>query len=382
MQQPQHARPLSSWRPALESHLDLPQRRGREVGLCIAMLLKGAPAEVVIDYVRYHVYIGFQHLYLFFDDPTDAAFEAVSTAFARTGQVTATRCDGAYWERRLRESAIVSRRAQNRVFDDTVRCIDTEHKCRQNLVVEHAAELARAARLEWLLHQDIDEVVLPQSEHPHDFFRQLPDDTEQVLLANHEVVPETFDVRHWLRDASLFKVNPVFAEREALQARWEETQAWRRHVLPGTPPTSYFNAYAGSKAAVRLRNTPLPYDVHKFLVLAPFNLYVVPKTREPGSNHEPVILHYANCGFAAWRRKYANLGRFPDQWWGRVPIRLPSHLLSRDAVHGGDADGAATFYRRVIMGNEAGELDFLHHLGALARVEFVRSVLAWLDSRR
>jgi hypothetical protein len=364
------------WQPYLQGSDALPQRSGREVGLCIALLVKGTPAEIIIDYVRYHVHIGFRHVYLFFDDPADGARAKVENAGGMGGSVSVESCDARFWERRLRESQIVRRREENKVFEDTARCLMSEHKCRQNLVVELASERARAAGLEWLLHQDIDECFCPQAKHPHDFFANLADDVAQVLFANHEVVPESFRVEHWFREATLFKVNPIFGERDGLQRDWTNVLAWRRSTLPSTPATSFFNAYAGSKAAVRLSAEPVPYDVHKFLVLAPFGLYVVPKTRPPGDPADPVILHYANLGYEHWRRKYANLGRFPDLWWGRVPIRLPAHLLARDAVHAVDGgEEAANLYRRVVMGNLAGEMDYMEAAGWLARVDFVRAVL-------
>ena len=40
-------------------------------------------------FVNYHLNIGVDHIYLFFDDPTDAAADAL----ARRARVTAVRCD-------------------------------------------------------------------------------------------------------------------------------------------------------------------------------------------------------------------------------------------------------------------------------------------------
>jgi len=351
---------------------DLPRRKGPAVGLCIALLVKHAPSAVVIDFVRYHMRIGFAHVYLFFDDPDDPVRKLVE----HTDGVSAFACDAAFWRKRLRSSTMVQRRNENKVFDDTASHLKTEHKCRQNLCVELAIEQATASGMEWLLHIDIDELFLPQVKHPQDYFGELPSSVAQVYLANHEVAPEAFETDNWMRRTSRFKLNPIFAAEGAAQRAWEDVQAWRARVLPGTPRTTLFNAYSGGKSAVRLSCRPLPYDVHKFLVLAPFNMYIVPETHNPKLHTDPVVLHYANCGFEHWRRKYRNLGRFPDLWWDRVPIRLPVHLLSRDMIHGATDAEAAHFYTRVIMGNEAGEMDYLQQLGLVCCVRFVQSVLA------
>ncbi|KAL1510546.1 hypothetical protein AB1Y20_006849 [Prymnesium parvum] len=379
---PQSA-PLASWTPRLSAPHDLPPRmRGKHVKLCIALLVKGAPLDVVRDYCRYHLYVGFSQLFLFFDDP--AADREAYVAVDGIPGVACFLCDRKFWRQCVEESEMVRRREQNRVFEDTAACVETEHKCRQNLCVELAIRRARAMGLDWLLHIDIDEVFLPQAEHPQDFFANLPAEVVQVQLANHEVVPECLSVTNWMRDASLFKVNRCFADAEGLRRLWQSVRLAREQALPGAGAATYFNAYEGFKSAVRLESTPLPYDVHKFLVLAPFDRYVAPSakmTRAPTSAaSDPVILHWANCGLHNWRRKYLNLGNFPNLWWGRVPIKLPVHLISRDLVHGAGAEEAEHFYRKVIMADTPAERACLSQAGLLVRVDFPRNCLLACDS--
>ena len=94
------------------------------------------------------------------------------------------------------------------------------------------------------------------------------------------------------------------------------------------------------------------------------------------SSDAPVVLHYSNCGFSNWVRKYEILGDFHDAWWGRVPIRIPSHLASRDAVsRGGSAREREAYYRRAIMGNELGEARLLAAAGLLVRIDLPSEVV-------
>eukprot|EP00966_Prymnesium_polylepis_P222504 5147673-Prymnesium_polylepis.1 len=87
----------------------------------------------------------------------------------------------------------------------------------------------------------------------------------------------------------------------------------------------------------------------------------------------PVVLHYSNCGFANWVRKYEILGDFGDLWWGRCPIRVTAHLQSRDVIHRRPADEREGYFRTVLMCE--GQLEPLRRSGLLVRIEFPRSVL-------
>ena len=110
----------------------------------------------------------------------------------------------------------------------------------------------------------------------------------------------------------------------------------------------------------------------------------------------PVILHYANCGFDYWKRKYEVLGDFPDpEQTGDDEEERPgmvnnmrSHLASRELVvrleqadedpgDGGDARRLIElFYRTWIAQDQHGEKPYLAAYGLLERVPFPRRCLA------
>jgi len=190
----------------------------------------------------------------------------------------------------------------------------------------------------------------------------------------------------------------------SLDALWRRVAAARRKAHGGAAPASYFIAYVSGKSAVRLPGRraeawPVPYDVHKFLVpdgtgwRAPLT---VACAAQLDAADGPTVLHYCSCGLENWREKYRRLGRFGDRWWGRVPIRIPAHLQSRDVLlaEGGAEEGRAeegraeegraeegraeAYYRAAVMGNTVGEHALLRARGLLPRVEFVRSVLSRL----
>ncbi|CAE8648654.1 unnamed protein product, partial [Polarella glacialis] len=71
----------------------------------------------------------------------------------------------------------------------------------------------------------------------------------------------------------------------------------------------FFTAYGNGKAACRLRRgsngMPLPVGVHRFASDANAPLRSL-RCSGPGS---PVVLHYANCGYEAWVKKYTILAK-------------------------------------------------------------------------
>jgi len=132
---------------------------------------------------------------------------------------------------------------------------------------------------------------------------------------------------------------------------------------------------------------PVPFDVHKFLCPAGDGVWRAPRTLTCSDGLDladgPVVLHYANCGYEHWRRKYAILGQFDDVWWGRVPCRIPAHLHSRDVLTDAsdDDERARAFYRAVVMREGSGESALLRAHGLLVTIGFVADVVSRAAAR-
>src|SRR5262249_45962622 len=90
-----------------------------------------------IRYVDYHLNTGIAHLFLFFDDPTDPAIDAL----AKYNNVTCIRCDAEYWT--------------NSGF--TVTPSDLNRK--QIINANVGLRLAREIGIAWVTHIDSDELL-------------------------------------------------------------------------------------------------------------------------------------------------------------------------------------------------------------------------------
>jgi len=207
---------------------------GASPRLCVGTMLRGAPPECVRSWILYHFKVGFERLYLFFDDPADPAIE-VADLFTRPDDdsgrgvqsVELHRMTAGWW----RWAQDKSRFYDNRF--DWGRSVVEQHEqihdvtARQQLCIDLAAQDATERGLNWILHVDIDELLyFPQAAHRTDapaWFSGLPLHVEMVRFHNHECAPESLEVEDWFRDVTIFKVNADFLKPwEELQGEWRD----------------------------------------------------------------------------------------------------------------------------------------------------------------
>lgn len=119
-----------------------------------------APPEKVLAFVAHHLSLGCARLWLFFDDPQDEAFDMV----ADIPQITAVRCDDAFWAA-----------ARNR---------PERHQNRQ---ARNAQSAYRACRLPWIGHIDVDEFLWP-SRPVAEILASAPTDQLTLRMEPHEAM--------------------------------------------------------------------------------------------------------------------------------------------------------------------------------------------------
>jgi hypothetical protein len=234
---------------------------------------------------------------------------------------------------------------------------------RQVVAIDVAIRAACKAGCRWLLHIDVDEAFCcgglqpstsGQQPNPRgaatQFFQRLPAALDQVTFLNHEAAPETSTVDDWFKECTLFKRSPSSGGNS-------------RH----------FVAYTNGKSAVRLAPGVVPAGPHRFtsvpparrlqsiavsdrVVSAESEPQLSPSEQQPPPQQQqdaeekdvvqeeeeeeeeqqqqqqeeeaephdngnfcyPVLLHYPNCGFEEWRRKYKSLGTFNDSFCGKA----------------------------------------------------------------
>ena len=306
--------------------------------------------DTIDSFIAWHLGIGFDRLFLFFDDPQDPVLARLATH----PQVTAIAHDDALRER----WRALPEYAQFGGFTDK------EVMARQVLNVGVAMALARDQGLDWLLHIDADELFFSPS-HPLPELFALSAGLDTVLYPNFEAVPEQDEIRDAFRDVDLFKIAPSLNPGPTTAAGFDLLRA-----TPQLPADFHFHFYSNGKSAVRLgADKARPLGVHTF------------SGASAGQAPQAYVLHYACCGFDAFWKKYERLGRFSDRWFGRDDIRAgigALHLDARDVVATGDRAAALEFYRRRIAIVDPARAQALIDHGILMRITDARRMLASL----
>lgn len=313
--------------------------------VCIITTVRD-PGVCLESFIRYHLALGIAHIYIFFDAPEDPAIQ-VALQFS---DVTAIPND---------EALQVQQALGNVLYPKYGPHVGYEVMARQILNVETAIQLALDQGMDWILHIDGDELFYPGQMMALDWFDQVSDDIFQVTFLNHEAAPEVFEVEDYFRDVTLFKKNPAALE-PGLCTEFQRVSG----------KSQYFLAYQSGKSAARIHPTLLPNSVHSF---------DIPECHTLVTSF-PSILHYLNCGFQNYYKKYAQLGNFPDYWWRSKsnPIRVPFHLASRDAYCSGDRTCMAALYQEFILYSSPETNQNLIEKGILTRISYPSQLLSSL----
>lgn len=285
-------------------------------------------ADPVIDsFIQYHLAIGFDNLFLFFDEPNDPSLER-----ARKYEAVIAIPNDESLRRQWEASRLFALDAGLRRF------ADKEVMGRQELNAGLAIQMAIEKRIDWLLHIDVDELFYSPTQAPKEHFDSLSRrSVQQVTYVNYEAIPQRSDVSDYFNEITLFKKAP-----QALPGgTFNDNQTRILRSIPKLPE-NFFLFYGNGKSAARVSDDLLPAGVHQFRVDA----------TDCEISTDPVILHYACCGFEHFWRKYKTLGAFSDKWFDSIDIAQTGnvfHLEARDVVARNDLEAALEFYKERVV---------------------------------
>lgn len=155
-------------------------------GAAIVSTVKGF-GHLSVSWCAYHFTIGFKHLYIYFDDPSEIdAVKGTLLSHFPAEALTLVPHDA-----RLRK-AWAELPGAEKILPHAV----TEVQIRQQLNARHAMSLAVKHGLRWMLHIDADELFDPASAGDvHAHFAELDAaDVESFCYMNFEAVPEAHGI--------------------------------------------------------------------------------------------------------------------------------------------------------------------------------------------
>jgi len=371
------------------------------------------------SWVRWHLHIGFERLFLFFDDPEEKESMEIARKVGDKAVVIIKRD-----KELLKEwQDLPSWEGHKDVAEDEI-------QVRQVLNVQFCMRLCRKECISWLLNIDSDELFLPDmsliDSHcaakargavPHLFCALAGNECEVFSFANHEAVPEEVAPVDESREASdksrgdpfmdlsLFKKSnsPAFVEKNPMTEQivdgWRDRQHGRDFG-----GGQYFLYYEHGKSAVKCDTDGcyVPPTVHHFW---PRNvdtgMWDKERLRKHGFtndarntalyNHCPQIrasiLHYPLWDPNALWAKYKLHGDFSDEIAG-IPTRQGSlrwgdlfHAQCRDTYLAAkdDSDGGRQamhdLFKNIAALENKEEADRQVRSGLLCRVGVVQEVL-------
>jgi hypothetical protein len=318
--------------------------------VAIVTTIRNAGA-VLQSFLHYHLSTGFEHIFLFFDDPHDDSIREVENH----PRISVIRHD-----EELRRKWRMTRAYAK--FEYLRRYVDLEVMARQALNVGVAIELALEKQFDWLLHIDVDELFYSPDKSVRDHFQTLSDaNIRRAVYSNYEGVPQKTDVSDYFREVTIFKKNPKCLSGGVFDDR-------QKASIQSVPQLSeqFFLFYANGKCAAQISKDLLPAVGSHWFILPDEQ-----KSISTFFSHRQLILHYPCCGFAHFWNKYTSLGRFQDKWFGTVDIAKnigPFHLEARDIVAVGDREAAKEFYTRRVVINDEQVINRLIDDGLLARI--------------
>ena len=292
-------------------------------------------ASSLDSFICYYLYLGFETLYLYLDDPKDATVGVAS------------RYDPARVKIRVRDASLVKEWEATPSWSRLRLYAEREVQARQMLNCEHAIARCRAAGEHWLLHVDSDELLyLPgcleelrqaaSSPPASSSSAPAPGTALQRHLAeldrlgfilftyrNLEAVPEALECDDMYLDVSLFKQHPSLVDEGGNKP--EVNRACRYWYGAGDAGGELFRFYANGKSIIRVHDAMKECgSVHEWNVPSKEfaasatgtnnatlkgSQYVYHQLMRVEEMGGAVLLHFACCSFATfWKKKWADLG--------------------------------------------------------------------------
>ena len=222
------------------------------------------------DWIRYHLNIGFDKLYIVFDDENE-------DFFINDPRVQIFK-NNAQWKYEISKLPNM-----DQFINDT-----KEVMSRQITNFTNVRNYAMQDDITWLLHIDGDELFFPQDQTVKNIFNK---NVDSITFQNYEMIPKKDNYENCFISGIDFKINPMV-----------------------------FNAYSNGKSAVRVNSSALIAGVHGFHGGNNYECKI------------GKILHYPSCNFDEYINKYKILGKFEDKWWDSVQIPFKFHTESRDII--------------------------------------------------
>ncbi len=232
-----------------------------------------ASLEDASEFVNYHLNLGVDHMYLFFDNPEDKVIEF----FKGNKKVSCIKCNSKHW-------AKLSSRPNLTIVDML------------NLNSSRGFKLAKKDGYEWVINIDADELIYTE-ENLKLFLSKIKKDVDVIRLRSLEAI------RGKHQDASLFRGVNSFKTFGYVSKFYYSHKRLLQKLVPfirrneGSLSNIYFNGHPTGKSIVRTSAKINQMGIHE-----PIPKRNVKLKQILVSNAH--LLHFFCCNFDSWKSKW------------------------------------------------------------------------------
>jgi hypothetical protein len=254
--------------------------------ICTVTTLK-APLEQTLSFVNYHLNIGIDHMFLFFDNPKDRAIEILKDY----DKVTCFRCDKKHWKKRGIDP-------------------NSPFQKRLELNASFIFNQLKKEDYDWMFaHLDSDELIYLEKDIKK-FLSKISKKTDVICLTTLEAIPEKEHSKDIFKEINLFKsigcASRFYYKHKKLLQKVIPLIKKQEGNISGV----YFRGHAAGKSIIKVGTQIERFQGHRPIAKKEKKLiFEFPKKAN--------ILHFDNCTFKDWKQKYLNRyksGISIDKW--------------------------------------------------------------------
>ena len=221
-----------------------------------------APENIIQSFVNYHLNIGIDQLFLFFDDPNDPSI----IKFSNHPKITTIKCTNKHWEKTgcHKNSDIETRQTHN---------------------ADLALSQAKKQGIDWITHIDIDELIHTEKKNIKEILSTIDQTTAYLWMQTLEAIPTKLETTNPFIEINNFKIP-------------QKNNTIKQETLSSTLfHNEYFRGHIGGKSFTRTRSDVKSLKIHR---------------PEPLENHtltaqttkETMLLHYDCYDYKSWLEKW------------------------------------------------------------------------------
>ena len=255
--------------------------------VAVVMTVKNE-ARLLRQNVLYHLGIGVEKLFIYFDHTTDHGRQSLSglEGVALNDSVNADTYQNLPYLKKFWSNA------------------QEHHTARQCLNTYDALQKCKDEHIDWLISLDADELFLSSKNEPlslKEFFKTANQQAADLVnLRPMEVISRKMAYQHVMLEETLFKTQKNFRSKfDQIYQKIYDPYAQTYHTA------SYWSGHTMGKAAIRVQSAVVPHNVHRYTSINGANL----KTIDMG-----YLLHYHIYDLVDFINKFQNFKARSDKY--------------------------------------------------------------------